>query len=209
MLTLTLAYGNGARVRLLVPDIGLTPREWAAAAYAATNQPATTRYGVDGAADVARAIWRDHATEAACRALGVGDAVHVLGTAVTCLAVSDEPRDAWCVATPTFDGGAAVPAPAGPGLHVSADTPPPESVAYAEDARDRRWTGKGYGVWRCLTDLAGRTRPAAWGSVWRDHGPLVPLVPVTVLPEPEVWAERPEPHLDVEPHPHHRLSVQP
>ncbi len=88
------------------------------------------------------------------------------------------------MAAATFSPGVPVPVPVGPCLYVSVRTPPPDGIAYAEDSRDRLWTGRGYGEWRCLTDPAGRTAAGGWERIWVEHGPLTPLVPVTLLALP-------------------------
>lgn len=166
-------------VEIAVPDMGLSAREWAQAVFAATNIPFTTQYGVPGALEVAAALQRaGEPTSDSARRFGVGDRLEVSGQHLTCIAVDDRGVDAWGVGVPTFTDPEPVPAPPGPAMHVSKIAPPPVSVAYVEDARDRLWTGRGAGEWRCLTDAVGRTWPGLWASVWENYGPLTPLVPV-------------------------------
>lgn len=186
MLSLTLDYALGGAVTLRVPDMGLTAREWAEAAYAATNAPFTNRYAVLGALEVAAALERAGLLSGPVRPLGVSDRVEVCGRTLTCIAVDDRAVDGWGLGVPTFTEPRPVEVPRGPRLRVSAELPPPEMIAYAEDSRDRLWTGRGAGQWRCLTDPAGRTMPMMWGRVWEEYGPLTPLVPVQVVqPQPE------------------------
>lgn len=170
-------WSRGQSLVLRVPEMGLTPREWAAAVFAATHIPHTTRYGVPGAQEVAHAMSR-LPRERVLR-MAAGDRVTVDGRVVQCLAVEGD-ADAWGVRTAVFSDPEVEPLPAGPRMYVDAEAAPPEAVAYCEDERDRLWTGRGAGTWRCLTDPAGRTAPGQWASVWREYGPLVPLVPVRV-----------------------------
>jgi hypothetical protein len=74
-----------------------------------------------------------------------------------------------------------------PRLRLSEQVAPPDAVAYVEDAQDRLWTGRGLGTWRCVhSDPQGVTGgPQSWAQAWRDHGPLVPLVPAAAPSEEE------------------------
>lgn len=174
-------------VTVRVPDMGLTSHEWATAVFAATHSPMGVRFHAPGSREVASALWQ---LETPTEALGVGDGVSVHGHIVWMVRVDGD--------TPTFTAAEPLPAPPGPAMYVSADVAPPEAVAYVEDNRDRLWTGRGLGEWRCLTDPVGRTVPLMWAGVWRDHGPLTPLVPVERLDEPEAVEWTP-PHRDVLP----------
>jgi hypothetical protein len=180
--SLTIRYNStGTTLPLTVPDMGLSPREWAHAVFTATNVPPTNRYGVPGALEVAAAYAREaQLAQLAHPPFGPGDVVHVGGYAVQCVAV-DRRADAWGVGVPTFADPVELGAPDGPLMDVGMHLPPPDAIAYVEDNRDRLWTGKGAGEWRCLTDPAGRTAAGLWPVVWREHGPLVPLVPARVV----------------------------
>lgn len=185
---LTIRYAEYSPIRITVPDMGLDPREWAMAAFAATRIPLTNQYGVPGALEVAAALADMHTREhgRVVPALSEGDRVVAGDQVVTLLAINHTGTDAWSLPEPSFSPPAPVaPPPAGPVMYVSAQQPPPDVVAYAEDARDRLWTGKGAGMWRCLTDPAGRTEAGMWSVVWVEYGPMVPLVPVQVATEPD------------------------
>lgn len=183
-MSITLHYALDGPLTVRVPDMGLTEREWAEAAYAATNAPFTNRYDVPGALEVAAGLERAGALSGPLAPLGVGDRVEAGGRVLTCVAVDarEGMADGWGLGVPSFTEPRPVDVPTGPRLRVSAELPPPEMLAYVEDARDRLWTGKGAGVWQCLTDPAGRTMPMMWGRVWEEHGPLTPLVPVVITP---------------------------
>lgn len=207
---LTIRYAEYSPIRITVPDMGLDPREWAMAVFAAARVPLTNQYGVPGALEVAAALADMHTRDLGrvVPALCEGDRVEAAGQVVRLLAVDHTGTDAWSLPVPTFAPAEPVaPAPAGPVMYVSAQQPPPDVVAYAEDARDRLWTGKGAGMWRCLTDPAGRTDAGPWAMVWREHGPLVPLVAVQVATEPD-GAEWGQPHRAPLPGPDARAAVQ-
>jgi hypothetical protein len=182
LLSLKLRYAEAAALELAVPDMGLTEREWAQAAFVATGAPFSNRYGVPGALEVAVALESAGALAGPVRPVGDGDRVEVGGKVLRCIAVDEHRVDAWGLGVPTFTEPQPVPVPRGPVMRVSGACPPPEAVAYCEDARDRLWTGKGGGEWRCLTDPAGRTAPLLWAGVWREHGPLTPLVQAVITP---------------------------
>lgn len=182
LIKLTIVYDNQPSVSVRVPDMGLTPRHWAEAVFQATNAPDAYQYGTPGAREVDRALRAGRQSRFWRRGLTPGDSVEVLGKRVRCVDVQG--RGSGASPIPTFAEAELVQVPLGPAMYVSADAPPPDAVAYVEDARDRLWTGRGHGEWVCLTDPAGRAAPGLWGSVWREHGPLVPLVPVDVLSEP-------------------------
>ena len=189
-MNLILRFAMRRPVQLSVPDMGLTPREWAEAVFTATNVPPTSRYGVPGALEVAAALERVGIEPGPSGGrFGVSDRLEVGGQTLTCVAVDNRGVDAWGLGTATFTEPQPLPSPLGPPMHVSAATPPPDAVAYVEDERDRLWTGRGAGEWRCLTDPAGRTAPLMWAGVWREHGPLTPLVPVRLVDAPGQWPE--------------------
>lgn len=184
LLKLTIHYAHQPSVSVRVPDMGLTFREWALAAYTATNAPGAASYGdVAGAAEVDHALRAGRHSRYWRRGLGPGDSVEILRKRMRCIAV-DTPAGRP-LGVPTFTEPVAEETLPGPLMHVCADDAPPDSVAYVEDERDRLWTGRGHGEWRCLTDPAGRTSPRQWASVWREHGPLTPLVPVQRVDEAE------------------------
>lgn len=183
MLKLTVVYHSGHRpLSVTVPDMGLTRTEWAEAAYAVLLTSVAGSSAAPGAAEFDHALRSDSIALAAARPMRPGDRVMLQGRQLTLLSVSGVGQHATNV--PAFSAPAPLPVPTGPMMHVDAHTAPPEALAYVEDARDRLWTGRGYGEWRCLTDPAGRTSPAPWASVWREHGPLTPLVPVDLIVEP-------------------------
>lgn len=62
-------------------------------------------------------------------------------------------------------------------LIVDVDNPPPDHVAYCEDAYDRLWTGRGHGLWTCLH--GGSRSGKSWSSLWKACGPMTPLGPIT------------------------------
>lgn len=195
MLKLTVVYHSGHRpLSVIVPDMGLTRTEWAEAAYAVLLTSVAGSSTVPGAAEFDRALRSDPAALAAARPMQSGDWVMLQGRQLTLLSVSGVGQHATNV--PAFSAPAPLPVPSGPMMHVDADTAPPEALAYVEDVLDRLWTGRGYGEWRCLTDMSGRTSPAAWASVWREYGPLVPLVPVELLAEPTGDERTGGPHRD-------------
>jgi hypothetical protein len=179
VLLLNVRYTDRPTLILAVPDMGLSPGEWARAVFTATHVPSTLNYGIPGALEVAAAIANTYAdtTTPAVRPLAPGDVIEGAGRSVTCLTVTKR-GDGWGVGDAAFSDPDVIDPPVGPRLHVGPLQPPPDAIAYAEDIRDRLWTGKGFGPWRCLTDPAGRTSPGMWAAVWREHGPLTPLVPV-------------------------------
>lgn len=183
MKALTIINQPHPSVTIPVPDMGLTGTEWGVAVYEASRSPHATRHTAPGAGEVATAISTDYRLSARVWPLRVGGMVVIDGTVVRLVRVDEG-------GVPTFGGPEADPAPRGPLMEVSATVPPPDQVAYAEDERDRLWTGRGAGTWRCLTDAAGATEPGGWEATWMRYGPLVPLVPVDVMePQPREWAE--------------------
>lgn len=181
LIKLHIDYQHQPPVTVRVPDMGLTLHEWALAVHQATNAPGADRYAAAGAAEVDRALQAGNHSRYWRRGTGPGDAIEILGQRVRWRAVDGE----GAASLPRFtDPAPAAGLPLGPAMHVSVDTPPPDAVAYVEDERDRLWTGRGHGEWRCLTDPAGRTASGQWATVWREYGPLTPLVPVDRLDEP-------------------------
>lgn len=178
LIKLTILYAHSPSVSVRVPDMGLTLAEWGQAVFLATHIPTAHNYRTPGAREVDRALRAGRHSGDFARPLKEGDGVLVSGSMVRCIAVD------YVGGVARFSGPEPMPAPMGPMMHVSAETAPPDAVAYVEDRRDRLWTGRGLGTWRCLTDPAGRTAAGSWARVWVEHGPLVPLVPVDVLPEP-------------------------
>ncbi len=160
-------------VPALTPVVA-TALEIAQSAYSFTRQPPPGRCGNDAARLIADAYYQDQRAGAhPLLPLAVGDRVHAAG-AVLELAAELPGGE------PVFR---AVERCAAHAVAVSGQLPPPVQIAYAEDSRDRLWTGKGAGIWTCLTDTARRTAPVSWWKLWEDHGPMVPLVPAVTAAE--------------------------
>lgn len=177
---LVLTYRATGALTLNVPALtGMDPAEIAEAAYVVSHTPPTNHYGKPGAADIAAAYFARPSSAARLSPLTLGDLVHAAGSVLELVGEHEGPADAWGRMAPEF---AVVEQYGAPRLVVAAKVPPPDHVAYAEDNRDRLWTGKGAGVWRCLTDAPRRTVPQSWQTVWEMHGPLVPLLPVGTSP---------------------------
>jgi hypothetical protein len=173
---IVISRATGDAVALVVPDLtGLTPDEVARAVYAASLGPhwRSIMSAVIGTASIpgASAVldrWTRYLAGRPHLPLNLGDRVHAAGAVLEL--TSDTVRHG-----PLFTVVESM-RPADHPMPLSAVVPPPDEVAYVEDDRDRLWTGKGAGTWRCLTDAAGRTVPQSWSKVWADHGPLTPLV---------------------------------
>lgn len=179
---IVLTYRSGA-LSLNVPALdGLTAAEVAEAAYVVTHVPPTHDYGVTGASAIASAYFAQPNCGQALAPLVVGDTVHAAGGVLELVAETGGTPDGWGRQEPVFQVAEGY--PAGYVLRLSETVPPPDQIAYAEDSRDRLWTGRGADVWTCLTDSAGRTRPVLWRTLWEDHGPMVPLAPVAVAGPP-------------------------
>lgn len=175
---IVLTYRSGS-LSLTVPALdGLTAAEVAEAAYVVTHIPPTHHYGVRGAAEIAAAYFARPGGGQVLAPLAVGDTVHAAGAVLELVAETGGTPDAWGRQDPVFHVAEGY--PGGYTMRVDGTTPPPDQIAYAEDSRDRLWTGRGAGVWRCLTDSAGSTRPVLWRTLWDDEGPMVPLVPTAV-----------------------------
>lgn len=165
--TLSVDFGYGGRepvtVTLTVPDLGLSPQQWAQAVYVATNVASTLHYGQPGAEVIATALAALPGRGRHQR-LQVGDTVHVVTASnVTLSALSAEPVDAWGLPTAMF-------------RHDPYQPPP---TVYATDARDRVWTGRGAdGLWRCLGYAGREPTRLPWEQLEDLHGPMTPLVPV-------------------------------
>lgn len=179
-IVLTYRGAPGGALTLDVPELrGMTGPQVADAAYAVTHTPPCNDYGLSGATAIGAAYFRRPPGRQILAPLQVGDLVHAAGMVLRLVAEKTGETNVWGRHSPVFatiEGTG----PAGEPLHVSSRVAPPDEIAYAEDARDRLWTGKGAGVWSCLTDPAGRTAPVSWRKVWLDHGPLRPLAPVPV-----------------------------
>lgn len=170
----------GGSLTLDVPRLrGLTPEQVATGAYVATHTPPADRYAVPAAGDIAAAYFAAPPGRQTLAPLAVGDLVHAGGAVLELAHEVAGETNVWGSHDPVWKvreahGGA------GSVMHVTSTVVPPDEIAYAEDSRDRLWTGRGGGIWRCLTDPAGRTVPVSWRQAWMDHGPLRPLLPVTV-----------------------------
>lgn len=69
-------------------------------------------------------------------------------------------------------------------MDVDANTPPPDWVAYSEDASDRLWT-RTAGQWRRVEAPSLRdARARSWSELWSAEGPITPLVPAHIPPMP-------------------------
>lgn len=179
---IVLTYRSGS-LSLNVPALdGLTAAEVAEAAYVVTHVPPTHDYGVPGAAAIAGAYFAQPTPGQALAPLVVGDTVHAAGGVLELVAETGGTPDAWGRQEPVFQVAEGY--PAGYVLRLGETVAPPDQIAYAEDSRDRLWTGKGAGVWTCLTDSGGRTRPVLWRTLWADEGPMTPLAPVAVAGPP-------------------------
>ena len=177
---LVLTYRATGALTLNVPALtGMDPAAVAQAAYVVSHTPPTNHYGMAGASAIAAVYFARPSTGSRLSPLTLGDLVHAGGAVLELVGEHDGPPDAWGRMTPEF---AVVEDHRTPPLTVAAAVPPPDHVAYVEDNRDRLWTGRGAGVWRCLTDPPRRTVPQSWQTVWELHGPLVPLLPVGTAP---------------------------
>jgi hypothetical protein len=175
-----LTYRATGALTLNVPALtGMDPAEVAVAAYVVSHTPPTNHYGTPGAAAIAAAYFARPSSGSRLSPMTVGDLVHAGGVVAELTGERDGPQDAWGRMTPEFT---IVEDHRPQTLTLAAAVPPPDLVAYVEDNRDRLWTGKGAGVWRCLTDPPRRTVPQNWATVWELHGPLVPLLPVGESP---------------------------
>lgn len=190
---IVLSYrSTGNALALDVPALdGMTAEQVAAAAYAVTTRafvqlPSTGRVG-PAARHISAAYYTgQRAGGVSMVPMHVGDRVHAAGAVLQLATERTGEPDAWGHYTPTFRTLETFTG-CGSGMALSGRVAPPDQIAYAEDCRDRLWTGRGAGIWTCLRDPAGRTAPVSWWKAWEQYGPLVPLVPATVT-SPEFTA---------------------
>lgn len=187
---IVLTYRSGS-LSLDVPALdGYTAAEVAEAAYVVTHVPPTHHYGAAGASEIAAAYFARPSGGQCLAPLAVGDTVHAAGAVLELVGETGGTPDAWGRQDPVFRTIEGY--PGGYAVRVDKSTPPPDQIAYAEDSRDRLWTGKGAGMWRCLTDAAGSTRPVSWWTLWEDEGPMIPLAPAAVAaaaPRPRIESD--------------------
>jgi hypothetical protein len=172
MLRIAVRYNNGSIYGGNIPDNGLTIWEWAHAVHAyAAGEPVT---GDDqpGVEEIRAAFHAFSELAHPLPPLRPGDVVEVDGRRVTVESVTPGGRPPVVFTQPysadMIDR---------PECMVAGNVPPPDGIAYVEDQRDRLWTGRGFGQWRCVTGGITGTYSPSWQQLWRDHGPLTPLVP--------------------------------